>query len=197
VELVVVGDNVDMRNWSIRDNNITQTNWQTEVNFSNISFWNNLRRGTVIVLYNRIINPVGTLYNIDSNKNDGYIQLTLQTIGLFNGGAFGTAPAWGGSTMEIAGLGDLIQLRDASGTHIHAIGHRSTAGADFTSIIGSKMNHSAASANGMSTFACPSRRLADFNGPSGIAFASMNTSFTRGLPNTCSAAGQNKIFFDS
>ena len=42
IELLVITDNTDMRNWTLRDNNSSQTSWQTEITFQNIAFWNNM-----------------------------------------------------------------------------------------------------------------------------------------------------------
>lgn len=199
VELVVVKDSVDMRNWTIRDNTTTQTNWQTAVTFSNIDFWRNMRRGTVIVIYSRIANTSAVNYTIDSNKNDGYLELTLQTSTLFNGGSFGTAPAYGGATMDIGASGDVIQLRDAGSNHIHAIGHRATVGSDWTALSTPKMNHATSVSSGEVVMVCPGRSLSQFNGVSGtLITAASSTQITRGLPNTCTSSSvANTIFIDS
>lgn len=198
VELIVVGDNIDMRNWTIRDNISTQTNWQTEVTFANVAFWNNMRQGTIIILRSRIINSSLVNYTIDSNKSDGFIDVTLQTSSLFSGGGFGVSPAWNGISMNIAGAGELIQLRNASDTHVHAVGHSSSVGADWIALPAPKLNHTAAASSGESIFVCPGNRLGQFNGVSGTSFTFQNTSLSLGLPNNCAAGTfTNKTFIDS
>jgi hypothetical protein len=149
IELLVTGDNVDMRGWSLRDNNATQTNWQIAVNFNTVDFWNNMRVGTVIMLWNRMVASDGlTSHAHDHDKRDGYVELNVQDATYFNGGFFGSSPVWGGSTLDVAGSEDLVQLRDASGNHVHALGHGVSLGVDWTNLPSPKLNHHAVVASG-------------------------------------------------
>lgn len=199
MELIVVTDNTDMRNWTVRDNNSSQTAWQTAVTFNNISFWNNMRSGTIIVIWNRPITSGLVVHPIDVIKADGYIELDATNTTYFTGGSFGSSPTWGGNTLDYAGAGDIIELRDASASHIHALGHSTTAGANWTAMSTPKLNHANSASSGDAIYVCPGATITDYNGPAtGNAFTSKNnTTLTFGLPNTCGASTTgNTTFID-
>ncbi len=189
-ELVVVADNVDMRGWAIRDNNSSQTSWQTAVTFSNDALWNNLRAGTIIILWHRIISSAATAHTTDVNKADGYIEINVQNTTYFSGGSFGSSPTWAGNSLNIAGSGDVIELLNAGGAHVHALGHSSTAGSDWTALPTPKLNHANSANSGDAIYACPGAVITDYNGPAaGNNFTSKNNgTLTFGLPNTCGAS---------
>ncbi|MBX7095197.1 MAG: T9SS type A sorting domain-containing protein [Flavobacteriales bacterium] len=197
-ELLVVSDNVDMRNWTIRDNNGNQDSWQTAVTFANVSLWSNLRAGTIIILYHRVINSSGASYTQDVDPADGYLQLHLQNTSYFSGGDFATSPFWSGNSMSIAGPGDIVQLRNSSGTHIHALGHRSTVGANWTALPSPKLNHKNSASSGDAIYVCPGSTINDYgtNTPQdGTTYTTKNaTTLTFGLPNSC--GGSNTINSD-
>lgn len=200
IELLVVTDNTDMRGWTIRDNNSTQTAWQTAVTFSNNSSWNNMRAGTIIMLWNRVIASDGvTAHTTDINKKDGYIELTVQNASYFTGGSFGTSPTWAGATLNLANGGDIIQLRNSSGTHVHALGHIATPGTDWNALPSPKLNHASTISSGEAVYVCPGASVADYgtstpqNGSSYTAKSS--TSLTFGLPNSCSASTSSNTSF--
>ena len=197
-EILVVGDNVDMRSWTLRDNNSTQTSWQPEITFLNIPFWSALRSGTVIMLYHRVINSASVTYMQDTDPSDGYIQLNLQNTNYFSGGAFGTSPSWSGNSMNIAAGGEVIQIRNASATHVHALGHCATAGSSWTALPSPKLNHKNSINSGDAVFVCPGSSVAEYgvNAPQdGTTWTTKNNiNITFGLPNICggsSAANSN------
>lgn len=201
IELLVITDNTDMRNWTLRDNNSSQTSWQTAITFKNIAFWNNMRAGTVIMVWNRIISTSSVSHAlIDDDKNDGYIELSAQDATYFSGGSFGSSPSWAGNTLNIAGSGEIIEVRNASGTHVHGLGHLSSAGSDWTAMATPKLNHANSASSGDAIYVCPGAAITDYNGPaSGNNFTSKNnTTITFGLPNTCGAsASGNTNFWNS
>lgn len=134
IELIVIADNTDMRNWTLGDNNSSTSSWQTPITFQNISFWNNMRGGTIIKIWNRRRSSTSaTTRTIEINKDDGYIELYADHTTYFSGGNFGSAPSYGGSTLNYANGGDLLQLKNSSGTHIHALGHDLSPGSSWTS----------------------------------------------------------------
>jgi Secretion system C-terminal sorting domain len=197
IELLVVADNTDMRNWTIRDNNSSQTAWQTAVTFNNISFWNNMRAGTLIIVWNRPVTTGGAAHPIDANKSDGYIEIDATNTTYLAGGSFGTSPTWAGNSLNFAGGGDVIELLNASSTHVHALGHATVAGANWTSLPSPKLNHANTANSGDAIYVCPGAVITDYNGPAtGNAFTSKsNTSITFGLPNTCGASATGNITF--
>ncbi len=202
-ELIVVTDNTDMRNWSIRDNNSSQTTWQVADNFNNIAFWNNMRAGTIIMIWHRPVKSDGvTAHPIDVNKNDGYIELDATNSTYFNGGAFGTAPNWGGNSLDIAGTMDIVELRDASGTHVHALSHSSAVGANWTAMASPKLNHHNNASTGDAVYVCPGDNIADYGTTAPIdatTWTSKNSgTITFGLPNISGGSPiQNTAFWDT
>jgi hypothetical protein len=38
-EILIIQDNLDIRNWTLRDNSSDQDNWSTEITFNNNVFW--------------------------------------------------------------------------------------------------------------------------------------------------------------
>lgn len=199
-ELVIIDDNLDLRGWTLRDNNGSQTSWQTPITFNNIPFWNNMRAGTIIIIWHRVINSSAATNPEDTNKDDGYIQVNAQNSTYFTGGAFGTSPTWAGNTLNIAGSGEIIQIRNSSDTHIHALGHLTTPGTDWNALPTPKLNHANSASSGDAIYVCPGGNLSEYNGPgTGNAFTSKNsTTITFGLPNTCgSAPNDNNNFIRS
>ncbi|NQX97131.1 MAG: T9SS type A sorting domain-containing protein [Flavobacteriales bacterium] len=129
LELIVVVDNTDMRNWTIRDNNSSTSSFQPAITFRNISFWNNMRGGTIIKIWHRSISSGGIAVTVDSSKDDGYVEFGANDAAFFSGGNFGTSPTFAGSSLNVATSGDFIELRDASASHVHALGHDGSPGA--------------------------------------------------------------------
>lgn len=145
-ELLVVQDNLDIRNWSYGDNNASQTGWQTRINFNNIDFWRYLRAGTIIIIWHRPVSSSGNPQPEDFDPSDGYLQLAANNSLYFNGGDFGTAPTWGGNSLNIASGGDLLQIRNTANTHVHVLGHfnNATQSATFAGLPLPKLNLSSA-----------------------------------------------------
>lgn len=163
IELLVIDDNLDVRNWSIRDNNQTQNNWQAQINFNNINFWQHLRAGTIILIWNRPINSSQDPQPEDFDQSDGYIQICANNITYFNGGDFGSPPTYLGNSLRIAGASDLIQIRNSpalGGSHIHALGHGVTEGSSYSnpppapSLPLPKLNHREAASDNQTISIC-------------------------------------------
>jgi hypothetical protein len=175
-ELLVTGDNVDLRGWALRDNNTDQDNWQPAIVFNNIPLWNHLRRGTVIMIWHRTTGRA-----IDVNLQDGYIEVEANPGGsntYFTGGD-------GSTTLNVSGTGDIIEILSPGLTHVHGLGHLSTAGSSWTSMSTPKLNHALSIADGEAVFACPASNIYDYNGPpTGNAYTGIsNSATTFGLPN--------------
>jgi len=201
-ELLVINDNTDLRNYTLRDNNTDQDNWQPEITFSNISFWNNLRSGTIIVLWHRRRSSVDTTDRlVDTNKLDGFIEVHAQLSGYFSGGSFATAPTWNGVTLAIGGSGEIIQLRDSLGNNVHALGHKSAPGSSYSGILGTnKLNHALGISSNNNIYVCPGGNIGSYiGGFSGNTFTSRGTvssRFTQGLPNNClSSSTANETYW--
>ena len=125
VELLVITDDLDMRNWSIRDYSLSG-NAQVAVTFNNNLFWSHMRAGTIIVLKNRNFNPSCNSILIDLSLLDGFIQIGLDDPTYFGGGTADLQNCNGNTTMSFASTTpqDIVELLDASGNHVHAFGFR-------------------------------------------------------------------------
>jgi gliding motility-associated-like protein len=190
-ELLVIQDNIDLNNYTLRDNNSTQTNWQTQITFTN-SLWSHLRAGTIIIIWHRQYSTSGILHPLDINNNDGYIEVHANDAAYFTGGAFGAPPTYGGNTLNVAGGGDILQLRDPSGNHIHALAHITTPGANWTALPLPKLNHAQSAASGEAISVCPGSIIDEYGTlppQNGTNYTSKsNTLLTQGLPNQCAAS---------
>jgi gliding motility-associated-like protein len=193
-ELLVIQDNLDIRNWTIGDNNTTQTGWQPRIAFNPINFWRNLRAGTIIVIWHRPVNSSLIPQPEDTDPSDGFIQLRVTNATYFSGGDLGTAPNWNsGTSLNIAATGDIIQIRNGSAAHVHALGHQLSAGPDFIGLPNPKLNHSETMLANEAVFVCPGATLADYgtNAPQiGTTYTARAPApnETRGLPNSCTAS---------
>ncbi len=196
IELLIIQDQTSLIGFTLRDNNASQTGWQDSVIFANHSLWTNLRAGTIIVIWNRFISSSSSLNPIDTNGSDGYIEVNAQLSRIFTGGSFGSSPSWGGNTLSIAGGGELIQIRNASNAHVHALGHRNLSGTNFNSLSSPKLNHASTSSSGESIRVNPGANLTDYNGFSGTTLTTKNSSLiTLGLPNQSSTDTSSNLAF--
>jgi len=198
-ELIVIQDNLDVRNWTIGDNNATQDSWQTRITFRNDPFWQSLRAGTIIVLWHRPVNSAGVARPEDLDQSDGFIQIRMNNPLYFTGGDFGVAPAWNGTSMNVASTGDLIQLRDAASNHVQALGHRATPGSAFNGIPIPKLNHSETISDNEVVMVVPGNNIAQYgtsapqNGTFWTARSAVN--ITQGLPNTSATYPNNNSVY--
>lgn len=200
-ELLIVQDNVDLRNYTLRDNGASQSEaaWQTPVMFNNIPFWNNLRQGTVIVIWHRMVGSAGN-NPTDIISNDGFLQVCANDPVYFTGGNFIET-----GTLSVGGSGDIIQIRNSSNAHIHALGNRNGTGAAWNNLPLPKLNYlqSANLSNGDAVFVCPGSILDEYgmiapqNGTTWANKASA-PNVTQGLPNQCaSSSTANSDFWRS
>jgi gliding motility-associated-like protein len=201
-ELLVVQDDVNMTNWTLRDNAATQSGtpdgWNPPITFINPAtdpnFWNHMRAGTIIVIWHRQLDGAQVAHATDLIKADGFIQLQAQDANYFSGGVFGTPTTWNGNTLNLAATGDIVQIRDAGGVHVHALAHRANPGADWNALPPPKLNHQAGLTNNWSVFVVPGLDVTQYGTPpqNGTTFTKSNVStggypaldISRGRPNT-------------
>ncbi len=139
-ELIVTQDNVDLRGFTIRDNS-SGGNWQPFVRFKNHDVWNNLRRGTIIVLFHRT--PTNSTFSnqLNPNKHDGHIAFSLENTTYFEYELGGSISM---TSMSLSATSDMVQVRNAPGAHVHALGHRQDTTVNFaywTDLSRPKLNH--------------------------------------------------------
>ncbi|MBP6872605.1 MAG: gliding motility-associated C-terminal domain-containing protein [Bacteroidales bacterium] len=192
-ELLVIGDNLNINNYTFRDNNSSQSNWQPLITFSN-TIWSNLRPGTVVIVWHRLRGTNGALHPKDMDVSDGYLEVWANdTITpCFTGGQFNTPPLYNGNTLNVAAGGDILQIRDAANAHIHALGHKDNFGSIWPGIPSPKLNHKQNIATGDVVTVCPGSNLNEYGTllpQDGTTYTNKtNNPLTKGLPNQCTAS---------
>ncbi|HEY6191245.1 MAG TPA: phospholipase D-like domain-containing protein [Bacteroidota bacterium] len=101
VELLVVQDSLDLRNWSIRDFNGSGVA-QAPLVFNNIPFWSVMRKGTLIV-----IGLSGISTPEDTDPSDYTLVIKTSNSTYFTGTSF-----------LFSGASDEIEIRNSATTHI-------------------------------------------------------------------------------
>lgn len=196
-ELLVVADNTNMYNWILQDNNSTQTTWQPAITLSNPGLWNNMRAGTVIIIWHRMIASSGMVHPVDASKADGYIEVSANDPTYFSGGSFGTSPLYSGPTLNIAPMGDLLVLKNASSTFVHALGHAATTGSSWTPLALPKLNYQGSITDGEAVYVCPGSILDEYGNippQDGTTWSSAGNALTFGLPNGCVAGTSSQYW---
>ena len=124
-EILILKDNLDMTGWFFGDNNAATDSWQTKLEFNNIPLWQNLRRGTyIIITHAQASSNCNGQSPFDTDKSDGYLKVCSKNTAYFSGGS--------ATTLDIASGGDFIHLVNPAGKHIHAIGHDPSPGGSVT-----------------------------------------------------------------
>ncbi|MDZ7623901.1 MAG: hypothetical protein U5J96_05560 [Ignavibacteriaceae bacterium] len=104
LELLVVQDSLDLRNWDIRDFSSSGSAQQPLV-FSNNSLWNNLKKGTLII----VARPENA-FSEDFDPSDYLLIIKSSNAIYFSGNVF-----------LIAGSSEAVQIRNTSQTHIFGV----------------------------------------------------------------------------
>ncbi|NVO19185.1 MAG: gliding motility-associated C-terminal domain-containing protein [Bacteroidetes bacterium] len=196
-EILVLQDNLDMRGWTLRDNNSTQQAWMPPITFNNIPLWSNVRAGTIIVIWHRKISSTGVNRTPDASPADGFLEVAANDPAYFNGGDF-----TGNTTLNISASADILQLRNSSNKHIHALGHKNNPDTCWINLPLPKLNHSTLSlANNNSCFVIPGTDTTKYGftapqsgstytgtGVAGGAYP--NAGISRGIPNSDGVAGR-------
>jgi len=196
-EVLVLEDNLDLRGWIVTDNNATQTTRQGGIRFKNIPYWQHVRGGTIIGIWHRdyISNSPS---DFDTSMADGRVMLARNDTRFFELYAsadvqFPEAP------MNLAQEGDIMQILDAQGNHIHGLGHRGTPGSYWLTMPEPKLNTASALNNGQTNRVFPGSMVSQYNGPHGAPLSeACAVNITRTLPNkSCSSSASNWEFWHS
>jgi gliding motility-associated-like protein len=179
IELLVIEDDLDLNGFTLRDNTNSQSSWQEPVTFIG-DIWGHLRTGTVIIVWNRMHAASGQIHPLDTIGNDGYLEVHASDTSYFSGGNFIFS-------LSIGGTGEIVQLRDAAGNHVHALGHSVSPGPDWIALPLPKLNHAQSLVSGEAVSVCPGPGLSEYGSLSpqnGATFTcKSNNLLTRGLPN--------------
>lgn len=132
LELLVVQDSLDIRNWDLRDFNSSGVAQQPLV-FSNNSLWSNLRKGTIIV----VARPENS-FSEDLDPSD-YLLIVKSSNALY----------FSGNVFLFAGGSEAVQIRNASDVHLFGV---SWGAANSSSLPSPKVHFSSSSLSNTSTF---------------------------------------------
>jgi len=133
LELLVVQDSLDIRNWDIRDFSGTG-GAQLPLVFSNNALWSNLKKGTIII----VARPENTTLAEDSDPGD-YVLLIKSNNGLY----------FSGNVFSIAGGSEAVQIRNSSQVHIFGV---SWGTANASSLPSPKVHFATSATSNTSTF---------------------------------------------
>lgn len=194
-ELLVIQDDLDLRGWIVTDNNASQTARQGGVRFRNIPYWQHVRAGTIIGIWHRDYIS-SSPQDFDTSMADGRVMLAKNDTRFFEpyaapGVEFPEAP------MNLAQEGDIMQILDANGSHVHGFGHRATPGSYWIAMPEPKLNTASALNNGQSNRVFPGSMLSQYNGPHGAPLSeACAVNITRTLPNRpCGSSNSNWEFW--
>ncbi len=179
-ELLVIADTLDLRGYILTDNNQTQTQQQGGVRFRDVPLWRHLRAGTIIVINHRGSQVV------DDDPRDGYIEIGAQNTTYFEQVRLDSNPglSWEDVALNIALQGDLVQVLDPQGRHVHALGHRDVPGPFYESLPPPKVHHNGQCPNPGSVRVVPGLSLAAYAAGAGTdSTAALSSDVTKGLPN--------------
>src|SRR6267143_6810706 len=104
VELLVIKDSLDLRNWSLHDTTGGAGSGNT-LTFANTSFWSAVRKGTIIV-----VGQSGFVTTEDTDPSDRLLIIKGTNATYFSGTPF----------LFAAGT-DFIQIRNSSATHVFGV----------------------------------------------------------------------------
>ena len=132
LELLVVQDSVDLRNWDIRDFS-SSGSAQEPLVFTNQSLWSNLKKGTIIVVA-RSENSFS-----EDLEPDDYLLIVKSNNALY----------FSGNVFLFAGGSDAVQVRNSSQTHIIGV---SWGASNVNSLPTPKVHFSGSATSNTSTF---------------------------------------------
>jgi hypothetical protein len=189
MELLVTKDNLTLVNYTIRDNSGTDS-WQGGIRFLDIPLWKNLRAGTIIVIHHR--DPANP--NYDKDTKDGYLEVSAFDQTIFDRFLDNAADFSG--IISLNASSDIVQIRDASNNHVHALAHNKSTDADFLAIQPRSLNHSSAG-TGFATRVYPGLTLEDYYGDNASDRKSVSAldNSTQGKPNKNNANQDNNQAF--
>lgn len=132
IELLVLEEGLDIRNWSIRDFSSSGVA-QQPLNFTNNELWNNLKKGTLIV-----IARAENAFTEDLDASD--YNLTVKT----NNSLY-----LSGTSFLFAGSSEAVQIRNSSQVHVYGV---SWGSANSSSLPDPKIHFNNSAVSNTSTF---------------------------------------------
>lgn len=174
-ELLVLSDNVDLRNYILTDNNSGQTTAQGGVRFRPTLFWQHVRKGTVIVIRHR-----DEAIPEDVDAWDGYLEIEATNATYFDQIMLASG-SWDIAALNIASAGDILEILNPSNTHIHSLSHKQTTGSYYNSMSIPKPNYGGSLSDNNSVVISPGADVSEYS-DNNAAVATASPS--KGLPNS-------------
>lgn len=178
-ELIVVEDKPDLRGFTIRDNSSNE-NWVGGARFKDLPFWQNIRRGTIIVMRHG-----GSA--VDWNPDDGYLELSKEYSPLFEMYMDTEEAMWQDQAMNINMTHDMIQVRDASDDHVHVLAHMAGPSNLWNTIPNNKIGWTSTLSTGQMVCVDPGANLEDYKAGLTSQKTSSSLQSTLGRPNNKTA----------
>ncbi len=132
LELLVVQDSLDIRNWEIRDFNSSGVA-RSPLSFTSNALWNNLKKGTVII----VARPENS-FSEDLDPSDFVIVVKSNNALYFSGNVF-----------LFAGSSEAVQIRNATDAHIFGVSWGSS---NSSSLPAPKIHFGSSSVSNTSTY---------------------------------------------
>lgn len=132
IELLVVQDSLDLRNWDVRDYS-SSGGAQAPLVFSSNSLWSSVKKGTMIV----IARPENT-FSEDLDASDYLLVIKSSNAVYFSGNVF-----------SIAGSSEAVQIRNAAQVHQFGVSWGTN---NANSLPSPKVHFTGSSTSGTSTF---------------------------------------------
>jgi hypothetical protein len=188
-EIVVLQDGASLVGFVLRDNGGSGTTyeWQGGIKFKSVPEFQNLKRGTIIVVNHRNDGSP-----IDANPSDGYMEIPATNSSYFDKVDYPTTESrpWEDKALSIGQDGDIYQLLNSSGSNEHTLAHKADYdGSDYRKITGSKANIQSAISSTQSVFV-DAAVTGDYSNSSK---ARIGSGGTKGLPNSSANSGLWRI----
>jgi hypothetical protein len=179
-ELLIINDNISLENYTLRD--FRYTSGFPEEQFQAIvfksDFWTGLREGTVIIINHRGAEEV------DVNKSDGYIEIGAENENYFY--KIDAGDDWDSYALSIDSEGDIIEILDNIGNHVHSLSHMPEAGGYYESINNPKLNYPGVCPERESISVAPGSDISNYDGGNTEEWCILSgngNSVTEGKPN--------------
>lgn len=182
IELLVTGDNVDARNWRLGDyapNGGGHLQNFKSISFRNVTIWQHLRRGTIIVLYCRNVDSYSIPYNSDLSPDDGYLEVNAMDTSIFS-----NVPLLFDTKLNFHPTNEKVHILDATGTDVHSLGH-GTNHSNFLMARNPKVVNLGPASLDLQIQVCPGGSIAEYDNVKEDTIKTNTTkiNLTLGLPN--------------
>jgi hypothetical protein len=177
-ELLVIGDNVDLRGYIVTDNRGQGDQRQSGPRFKDIAKWSHVRAGTIILIHH---GPKTSVQNEDTDLSDGYVELSQLDLDHFT--IVNVDGAAGSSGLNLNVDRDFVQVLRPDTVHVHGLGYGRPPGDTYDSTPAPKVNLDTLNIGASRSVGVTGRTLAAYRAGIGKDSLSHGLSVSPGLPN--------------